>query len=173
LITRFNAINAISRKIHGNAGPFDVGLPLTGKPGIECRSGGATSDYQIVVTFGTSVTFGGARVTTGTGSVSSTSMSGNQVFVNLTGVTNAQTIQVTLLAVNDGTATNNLNIPMSVLLGDVDATGRVDGNDVSAVQSHTRQTTDGTNYQYDVDVTGRIDGNDVSTTQAQTRTSLP
>jgi hypothetical protein len=126
-----------------------------------------------VVTFGTPVTFAGARVTTGTGSVSSTTTSGNQVFVNLTGITNAQTIQVTLLAVNDGAATNDLTIPMSVLLGDVDATGRVDGNDVSAVQGHTRQAIDSTNYRYDVDLTGRIDGNDVSTTQEQTRTALP
>jgi phosphatidylinositol-3-phosphatase len=173
LITRFNTISAASRKTHGTAGTFDVPLPLLGTPGIECRSGGASSDYQMVITFGTPVAVAGAEVTQGTGQTSSTSTSGNQVFVNLTGVTNAQTIQVTLFAVNDGTATNNLTIPMSVLLGDVDATGRVDGNDVSAVQSHTRQTTDGTNYRFDVDATGRIDGNDVSTTQGQTRTSLP
>ena len=62
---------------------------------------------------------------------------------------------------------------MGLLIGDVDATGRVDGNDVSGVQSRTRQTTDGTNYRYDVDFSGRIDGNDVSETQGHTRTALP
>ena len=62
---------------------------------------------------------------------------------------------------------------MGILIGDSDATGRVDGNDVSATQSHTRQTTNNANFRYDVDVSGRIDGNDVSTTQGQTRTSLP
>ena len=30
LITKFNAINAVSRKVHGSAGTFDIGLPLTG-----------------------------------------------------------------------------------------------------------------------------------------------
>src|SRR4029077_5171945 len=70
LITRFNAINAVSRKVHGAAGTFDVGLPLVGTPGIECRSGRATNDYQVVVTFGGPVTFSTAQVTQGTGSVS-------------------------------------------------------------------------------------------------------
>jgi hypothetical protein len=49
-----------------------------------------------------------------------------------------------------------------------------DGNDVSAVQSHTRQSVTSANFPYDVNATGGlIDGNDVSLTQGQTRTSLP
>src|SRR6202011_1478767 len=118
LIAKFNAINAVSRKVHGSAGTFDVGLPLAGTPGIECRSGGATNDYQMVITFGGPVTFSNAQVTRGTGTASSISTSGDQVLVNLTGVTNAQTIQVTLFAVNDGTGPNDVSFPMSVLIGD-------------------------------------------------------
>src|SRR6202030_775909 len=131
LITRFNAINAVSRKIHGAAGTFDIGLPLVGPPGIECRSGGAANDYQMVITFGTPVTFSAAQVTQGTGTASSTSTSGNQVFVNLTGVSNAQTIQVTLFAVNDGTTTNDVTIPMSILIGDTTANGSVNSSDIA------------------------------------------
>src|SRR5205807_4041157 len=37
--------SAVSRKVHGAAGTFDVPLPLTGNVGVECRSGGATNDY--------------------------------------------------------------------------------------------------------------------------------
>ena len=173
LITKFNAINAVSRKIHGTVGTFDIGLPLAGTPGIECRSGGATNDYQIVVTFGGPVTFSAAQVTQGTGSVSNTSTNTNQVFINVTGVTNSQTIQVTLASVNDGVTTADVSIPMSILVGDTDANKVVDGNDVSAVQSHTRQPVDSANFRYDVNANGVIDGNDVSLTQAQTRTSLP
>lgn len=173
LITQFNTINAVSRMVHGNAGTFDIGLPLAGTPGIECRSGGATSAFQIVVTFGTPVTFSSAQVTQGTGSVSSTSTNGNQVFINLTGVTNAQTIQVTLAAVNDGSVTQNVTIPMSILVGDVNANGLVDGNDVSSVQGQTRQPVTNNNFREDVNANGLIDGNDVSLTQANTRTSLP
>jgi hypothetical protein len=173
LITKFNAINAVSRKTHGTAGTFDVGLPLAGTPGIECRSGGPTNDYQIVVTFGGPVTFSTAQVTTGNGSVSSTSTNNNQVFINLTGVTNAQTIQVTLVAVNDGTATANVSIPMSILLGDVNASKRVDAADVSQVRQQTLQPVTSSNFREDINASGRIDAADVSIARQQTLTSLP
>jgi hypothetical protein len=56
----------------------------------------------------------------------------------------------------------------------VNATRGVDGNDVSAVQSHTRQPVNSDAMaRFDVNVTGGIDGNDVSITQSHTRTSLP
>ena len=58
---------------------------------------------------------------------------------------------------------------MDVLAGDVNATGVVDGNDVSGVQGQTRNTIDTTNFKFDVDLSGLIDGNDVSFTQSQTR----
>ncbi len=37
-------LGAVSRKVHGSAGPFDVDLPLSGSPGIECRHGGCQWD---------------------------------------------------------------------------------------------------------------------------------
>ncbi len=40
---------------------------MAGTAGIECRSGGATNDYQLVLNFPTSVTFTSASVTTGVG----------------------------------------------------------------------------------------------------------
>ena len=42
---------AVSRKTHGAAGVFDINLPLTGTPGVECRngSGAGLNDHQIVV----------------------------------------------------------------------------------------------------------------------------
>src|SRR6185503_16676523 len=67
------ATGAASRKMHGGAGAFDIDLPLTGPAGIECRTGGAQNEYQVVVTFGTPVTLGSAAVTTGTGMVDSAS----------------------------------------------------------------------------------------------------
>jgi hypothetical protein len=109
----------------------------------------------------------------GTGSVSAAVASGNQIFVNLTGVTNAQRLSVNLFGVNDGTKTADYSVQMGVLLGDVNARGIVDGNDVSAVQSQTRQPVTNANFREDVNASGLIDGNDVSITQGQTRTSLP
>ena len=44
------AFSAVSRKTQG-AGTFDINLPPSGSPGIECRSGGGTNDYRVVFTF--------------------------------------------------------------------------------------------------------------------------
>ncbi len=108
----------VSRKLHSGA-PFDIILPLAGNSGIECRSGGATNDYQLVFTFPSAVTFTGASVTAGAGTVSSTSGSGaTAVALNLTGVTNAQRIAVRLSGVSNGASSGNVDVPMGVLLGD-------------------------------------------------------
>src|SRR5207253_4220833 len=121
---------------------------------------------------------GSARVTSGTGAVASRMIDSNDrtnYIVNLTGVTNAQVITVSLTNVYDsaGNAAQSVSASMGVLIGDVNQTGGVDGNDVSAVQAHTRQTTSAHNFRFDVNVSGGIDGNDVSKTQSSTRTSLP
>lgn len=173
LITQFNAINAVSRKVHGGAGTFDVGLPLAGAPGIECRSGGPSNDYQIVVTFGGPVTFSAAQVTQGTGSVSSTTTNNNQVFINLTGVTNAQTIQVTLVSVNDGVSTTNVSIPMSVLVGDTNADRFTDAVDVSQTKSQSGNAVTNANFREDLNVDGFIDAVDVSLVKSKSGTALP
>jgi hypothetical protein len=171
--------SVVSRKVHGIAGTFDVDLPLTGNPGIECRSGGANGDYTLVFTFAnTLTTVGGASVTSGSGSVPSNNIDSSDAhnyIVNLTGVTNAQVITVSLANVTDsaGNFSSAVSATMGVLIGDVNASGVVDGNDVSAVQSRTRQSVNNTNFRYDVNTSGLIDGNDVSLTQGQTRTSLP
>src|SRR5260370_6491751 len=120
----------------------------------------------------------GASLTSGTGSVATAnidSTDAHNYIVNLTGVTNAQVIKVSLTNVTDsaGDFSSAVSASMGVLLGDVNASGVVDGNDVSAVQSHTRQSVNNTNFRYDVNASGLIDGNDVSITQGHTRTSLP
>jgi len=59
---------ALSRKNHSRAGDFDIDLPLTGTSGIECRTGGATNDHQLIVTYAGNVTVTGnpqAIVTSG------------------------------------------------------------------------------------------------------------
>jgi FG-GAP-like repeat len=167
----------VSRKVHGSAGTFDV--DLTNGHGVECRSGGTSGNYMLLFTFANPLTsVGGANVTSGTGSVatsSTDSTDAHKYIVNLTGVTNAQIITVSLTNVGDsaGNFSSAVSAQMGVLLGDVNASGVVDGNDVSAVQSRTRQSVNNTNFHYDVNTTGLIDGNDVSITQGQTRTSLP
>ena len=166
-------VTAASRKTHGNAGVFDVNLPLIGTHGIECRTGGAPSGpHQVVFTFPAPVTFTSATCS-GSCTVSSTTSSGNQVFVNLTGVANAQTITVTLAGVNDGCSTFNVGAPMGVLLGDTTANGFVNSADVSQTQPQSGQPVTGSNFREDVTANGFINSGDVSLVQSLSGTSLP
>ena len=165
--------SAFSRKTQGAAGTFDIPLPLTANVGIECRSGGATNDYQMIFNFVNSVTVGSAAVTSGTGSVSSFSVSGSQVTVNLTGVTNAQRITVTLFNVNDGTNSGDVPVSMGVLVGDVNGNAVVNASDVSLTKSQVGQPVSGSNFREDVNANGLINSVDVAQVKANVGTALP
>ena len=165
--------SAFSRKVHGGAGIFDVPLPLSGNVGIECRSGGATNDYQMIFNFANPVTVGSASVTSGTGSVSSFSVSGSQVTVNLTGVTNVQRITVTLFNVNDGTHMGNVPLSMGVLVGDVNGNAVVNASDVSLTKSQVGAPVSGSNFREDVNVNGTISSTDVALVKSKVGTALP
>jgi hypothetical protein len=172
-------IGAASRKNHGSAGTFDIDLPLTGNPGIECRSGGATGDYTLVLRFASPLTsVGCAAMTTGAGSVSSANIDSNDphnCIVNLTGVTNAQVVTVGLDNISDATGnfSASASVQMGVLLGDVNGTGRVDAADVSSVRQETLKAIDTTNFRNDINISGRVDAADVSIVRQQTLTALP
>ena len=164
--------SSVSRKMHG-AAVFDIALPLTGAAGIECRTGGVNSNHQVIVTFPSVVSLTSASVTTGTGSVSSVTVSGGQVTVNLTGVSNAQTIVITLFGVSDGTNTSNVSVPMGVLLGDTSGNGSVNATDVSLTKSKSGQAVDASNFRTDVTVSNSINSSDVSTVKSKSGTALP
>ena len=163
-------LSAVSRKNHGSAGTFDVDLPLVGPLGIECRLGqGANSnDHQVVVTFPRSVTVTSApTVSSGTGSVSTYLASGNQVFINLTGVTDVQTIKISL-SVNDGINAGTVLIPMGVLAGDITSNKVVTNTDVGACKAAvdpTKQVTQSV-FRNDVTVNGTVTNTDVGTVKS-------
>jgi RHS repeat-associated protein len=171
---RLLPITAVSRKVHGSAGTFDIALPLIGTPGVECRSGGATNDFQLVVTFPRAVNLQNVSVTAGTGQMVNYGISndGKQVTINLTGVTNAQTIVVTLSGVSDGSVTNDVKIGMGVLLGDTTGNGTVNSSDVNQTQSQTGQLVTSSNFREDVTVNGSISSSDVLLVQQQSGTAL-
>jgi hypothetical protein len=164
-------VGAVSRKNHDSAGTFDIDL-LPPAPGIECRSGGSNGDFQVIVSFAVPITLISTQVSSGAGSVSAALASGSQVFINLTGVTNAQRIELTLM-VNDGTSAHTLVVPMGVLLGDVNANGIVSNTDVAEVKAHVTAPVDSSNFRDDVNANGIISNTDVALTKAQVGTTLP
>jgi hypothetical protein len=164
---------AVSRKTHGIGGTFDLNLPVIGSPGIECRTGGASGDHKVVATFSAPVTLTSASISSGTGTVSSTTVSGNQVFVNLTGIANAQTIVITLFGVNDGANTGNVSILMGVLLGDTTANGSVNSSDISQTKSKSGQAVTSANFRQDVTINGTVNSSDISLVKSKSGTALP
>jgi hypothetical protein len=169
----------LSRKTHGSAGTFDIDLPLTGNRGIEGRSGGPSNDYTLVFTFAnTLASVGGARVTSGTGTIAGSntdSSDAHNYIVNLTGVSNAQVITVSLSNVTDsaGNFSSALSASMGVLVGDVNGSGLVDSGDVFLVRQQSGQSVNSSNFREDVNANGLIDSGDVFLTRQQTGTSLP
>jgi hypothetical protein len=164
-----------SVKTHGIAGDFGINLPLNGS-GIECRNGGATSDYKLVFDFANSVSsVASATVTSGTGSISSAGVQGGNYVVFLTGVANAQSIVVTLTGITDsaGNVLPSLSVTMNVLLGDTTADGFVNSADISQTKSQSGNSVSASNFREDVTVDGNINSTDIALVKSKSGTALP
>ena len=163
---------AVSRMTHGSAGTFDVSLPVTGAPGIECRSGGANGNYQIVFTFDETLVgvTGGANVASGTGSISSSQIDpndGHNYIVNLTAVANAQFLTVALTNVSDsvGGFTSHASATVGVLLGDTNGDGVVNVGDTVQVRSEAGNDITSLNFRRDVNADGLFNVGDTIITR--------
>ena len=167
---------AVSRKTHGAAGTFDVNLPLTGTPGVECRngSGAGSNDHQIVVSCASRVvSLTDVLVVSGTVSGGSIGVSGNVITVNLTGVANAQRLVLEFRGVSDGVNTGNFTVQVGFLLGDTTGNGSVTASDVSQAKLQSGQAISGSNFRNDVTVNGTINASDVSSVKLKSGTALP
>jgi hypothetical protein len=109
----------------------------------------------------------------GTASVSHFAVHHSQVIVDLTNVSNAQTLTVNLIGVTGGTRSGNVAIPMSVLIGDTNADGVVNAEDVSETQAQSGKHVTLSNFREDVNADGAIDSTDVILAQSESGTHLP
>ncbi len=162
-------IQVVSRKVHGAAGTFDIALPC-----IEPRSGDGLGSYQVVFTFPSPVTVSSAAVTSGTGTVSMPSGGGtNTITVDLTGVTDAQCINVTLICVSDGIISGDISVQMCVLLGDVTGNGSVNASDTGSTKSQAGQQVTGVNFRTDVNVNGAVTATDIGLVKSRAGSFIP
>ena len=127
----------------------------------------------MVVTFNDCVTVGSVAVTLGAGNVSGSSVALNVLTINLTGVTNAQRLGVTLTNVSAGAHSGNVTIPMGVLAGDTSGNGTVSATDVGQTKSQSGQPVNAANFREDVIVNGTVNSSDVSVVKLQSGTGLP
>jgi hypothetical protein len=134
-----------------------------------------------VVTFSGTVTVTGnpqAEVTSGTATVGSggvsnggmVTVSGNVVTVPLTNFANAQTINLRLNGINGA---GNVDIPMSLFIGDTNANGTVNASDVSQTKGRIGQTVSSTNFRSDVNANGSINATDTAIIKSHIGTALP
>ena len=171
--------SALSRKTHGAAGTFDVDLPLTGGPGIECRD--TNGNHTLVFTFTNAVVSGSATVTSaGGGSVSgSPTFAGKTMTVSLTNVTNAQQLTLNLSSVTDAFAEvlPDTTVDMVVLAGDTTGNKAVNSSDVAQTKQQSGAPVNGivgaANFREDVVVDGSINSTDISSVKLRTGTSVP
>lgn len=167
-------LSAVSRKTHGTAGNFDVDLPLTGEPGVECRNGGG--NHTLIVTFSNTVVSGDASVTEGTGSVAgSPTFTGNAMTINLTGVTDVQKITVVLNNVTDSFSQVLPDTPvsMNVLKGDATGNKSVNASDVSIIKSQGGEPVTTANFRDDITADGSIGSSDIALTKSLLGHGLP
>jgi hypothetical protein len=172
----------VSRMTHDSiTPPFDIILPLTGTRGVEPRSSASlgAGNYTLVFTFANNLTsVASANVTahnpvSSTGSVGSSMMGPalNEYTVNLTNVSNAQYIMVTLNSVLDsaGNSGDVVGPQMGVLIGDVNGNGVLTNADVSLVKAQVASggSVGAGNFRNDVNANGVITNADVSVTKAQ------
>lgn len=172
-------VNVVSSKAHG-AQTFGINLPLTGSPGVECRTGGANGDFTVIFTFGNTLTnVGGVSLTSGAGAMTTgTGINpgdAHQYLIQLTGVLNAQVITLQLANVNDSANNNTpaLAVSMGVLAGDTNGDGSVSNSDVSQTKAQSGAAVTGANFREDVNADGAISNSDVSLVKSRSGTQLP
>ena len=171
---------AVSRKVHAGV-PYDVELPLLSSVGIESRRGGSGGSHQVVFRFPTAVNATAASATAvsetgGTATVSGppvASGDGREVAVNLSGVTDAQRLRVTLVGISDGTNTGDVGVSMGMLLGDTNQDGTVNSGDAQETRNRSGQLVSGGNFRTDVNTDGTINSGDSIIVRGRSGNAIP
>ena len=171
-------MSAVSRLTQGSAGALDLTLPAGGTPATEVRSGSVAGAYSLVLTFsapvsGVTATLQRQAGQSGSpvGSVGALSYSGSTVTVPLTGVANAQRLNLHLTGIQPGNGT--VDIPFNLLTGDVNRDNTVNALDIGQVKTRSGQTVDQTTMSYDVNSDGAINAADQTATKSWSGASLP
>jgi hypothetical protein len=168
-----NFLGAVSRKAHGSAGTFDLALSLAlTSPTTEPRQGPAQS---IVFTFDKPANAATATITEGVATASTPTFSGNNVIVNLTGVTNQQYVTVSLSSIDssDGGTGGTASARIGFLAGDVSQNRVVTVADLGLVNAQLAQPVTAANYLKDVNANGTLTVADKGITNANLTKALP
>jgi RHS repeat-associated protein len=164
---------AVSRKVHGTAGTFN--LPLgnsTSDPTTEPRFG---PTHAIVFTFDGVVTAGAASVTEGTATAGTPTFSGNELVVLLTGVSDVQyvTVAISNVSTAGGGTGGSGSTRIGFLAGDVNQNRVVSLADLGLVNAQLAQLVTASNFLKDVNASGTLTLADKGLTNARLTHALP
>jgi lysophospholipase L1-like esterase len=133
-------VSAVSRQNQGSTGAYDFNLPLTGTPTVEDRASATAGSYSIVLTFSQAVTsltpslaIQAGHTGTAVGTVGTPVINGTTVTIPLTGVGNAQRLNVHLANIQPGGG--SADVPINILIGDVNGDGAVSSLDIPPISA--------------------------------------
>ncbi len=164
--------SAVSRKIHGSAGSFDIALPLAGEAGVECRASGG--NHTLVVSFTNKVVSGNATVTGGKGSAGTPTFAENAMMVELTDVADVQSITVSLSDVigEFGHDLPQTAIRMNVLAGDTNGNKTVNATDIAQTKAQSGMAVTRANFRQDVVPSGTATSSDIGLVKSRAGATL-
>lgn len=174
--TPVSVVGVASRKTHLNS-TREVDLPLDGV-GIEPRNGqGAAGNHTIVFKFANAVAnVGSVAVTNGNGNVASHGVGSNptEYVVNLSGVTDDQTLRLTLSGVTDAADNSSPSITVSIgfLIGDTNGDRTVNVGDAQQTRTRSGQDTNAENFRSDINLDGAVNSGDAFIVRGRSGNSL-
>jgi hypothetical protein len=165
--------NAVSRKVHGGVGTFDLTLSaVTTNPTTEPRQGPAQT---IVFTFDKPINAAIVTITEGVATALAPIFSGNSVIVGLAGVTDRQYVTVSLpnVASTDGATGGLGSVRLGFLVGDVSQNRVVTLADLGLVNAQLTLPVSAANFLKDVNANGTLTLADKGITNANLTRALP
>jgi hypothetical protein len=171
-----NLLSVFSRKLH-NGVPFDITIdhtqPITGTLSIEPRAIGG--GHTIIFRFDGPISAAGAATALdqamNTAATVTLSRNNNDVIATLSNVADSKRLTLRLTGVNN-TATAEASL--GFLVGDVNATGRVNAADIAALKANlTQAVNSNARAKFDLNADGSITSSDVSAAKARAGVSMP
>lgn len=165
-------VAAISSKVHGAAGPFQIDVLATNA--VECRLNGPT---WLEVTFDQAIQgVGGldnADVSLSSGTVSSLVINDRTLTINMTGATNAAPLVVGFPGIASAAYAGNVvsaNLCFRVLAGDSSGDKRVNVLDLLQTKNQVNLSVNAGNFRVDINSDGRINVLDLLAVKARLNT---
>ncbi|MBI5817780.1 MAG: hypothetical protein HZA88_02245 [Verrucomicrobia bacterium] len=170
---------AVSRKVHGSKGTFDLNLNLAGTNGtVEPRLSGPTA---LVFTFNKAVTavdglLDATEFTLTNATYSSASIASSNLTLNLAGIPDQSRVTVVLKGLSDlaGNLLAGTNaVKIRSLYGDANQSGTVNIADMQVIKFKLASALSATNFLYDINLNGLINIADMQVVKTMLSHTVP